>query len=56
MVVLVVAIPVAVLLSGAVGAAVLGGAIKRDRDTDNIAGDGTPNEYLRLSDTNPYLS
>lgn len=55
-VVLVVVIPVAVLMSGVVCAAVLGGLVKGDRDADNIGEDGTPNEYLRLSDTNPYRS
>lgn len=53
-VVLVIVLPVAILVSGAIGSAVLGGLLKRDRDLDNVDEDGAPNEYLQLSDTNPY--
>ena len=47
--------PVAVLMSMAGLAGALGGLIGRDRDLDNIGDDGEPNEYLALSQTNPYL-
>ena len=53
-VLLVIVMPVVILLSGAVGAAVLGGLIKRDRDLDNVDDVGAPNEYLQLSEANPY--
>ena len=53
-VLLVIVMPVAILLTGAVGAAILGGLVKRDRDLDNVNEDGSPNEYLELSRTNPY--
>ena len=44
-------IPVVVAMSGAVLAAILGVALKRDRDA---AFEGT--EYLALSDANPYAT
>lgn len=50
MVVLVIVMPVGILMSGAAGAAVLGGLLKSDRDADNLDDDGDPNEYLRLSE------
>ena len=53
-VVLVIVMPVGILLSMAGLAAVLGGLVGRDRDLDNVTDDGEPNEYLRLSDANPY--
>jgi hypothetical protein len=53
-VLLVVVIPVVVLMSGAIGSAVLGGLLKRDRDIDNVDADGNPNEYLALSESDPY--
>jgi hypothetical protein len=51
---LVVAMPVGILMSMAVLAAVLGGLVGRDRDLDNVDDDGRPNEYRALSDANPY--
>ena len=53
-VLLLVVMPVAVLMSMAALAGVLGGLIGRDRDLDNLNDDGEPNEYLALSQTNPY--
>lgn len=53
-VLLVVVIPVVVLLSGAAGSAILGGLLKRDRDADNLDAGGNPNEYLALSESDPY--
>ena len=50
-VVLVIVMPVAILMSGAAGAAVLGRLLKNDRDADNLDDDGNPNEYLRLSES-----
>ena len=55
-VLLVVVMPVAVLMSMAALAGLLGGLIGRDRDLDNVDEDGEPNEYLALSETNPYRS
>ena len=52
-VVLVIVMPVAILMSGAAGAAVLGRLLKNDRDADNVDDDGNPNEYLRLSESGP---
>ena len=46
--------PVGVLMSMAVLAGVLGTLIGRDRDLDNVTESGEPNEYLALSETNPY--
>ena len=54
MVLLVVVMPVAILISGGVGAGILGSLLKRDRDLDNRDADGSPNEYLALSEANPY--
>lgn len=54
LILLVIVMPVAILMSGAVGAAVLGSVLKRDRDADNVDDDGKPNEYLALSETDPY--
>lgn len=53
-VLLVVVMPVAVLMSMAALAGVLGGLIGRASDLDNVDDDGEPNEYLALSRTNPY--
>ena len=55
-VLLLVVMPVAVLMSMAALAGLLGGLIGRDRDLDNLNDDGEPNEYLALSQTNPYRS
>ena len=54
-VLLLVVMPVAVLMSMAALAGLLGGLIGRDRDLDNLNDDGEPNEHLALSETNPYL-
>ncbi len=53
-VVLLVVLPVAVLMSMAALAGALGGAIRRNSDTNNLNEQGEPNEYLELSRTNPY--
>ena len=53
-VVLVIAMPVGVLLSMTALAGIFGGLIGRNSDLDNIDDDGEPNEYLQLSDANPY--
>ncbi len=53
-VVLVIAMPVGVLLSMTALAGILGGLIGRNSDLDNVDDDGEPNEYLQLSDANPY--
>ena len=53
-VLLVVVMPVGVLMSMAALAGALGTLIGRDRDLDNVTEDGEPNEYLALSETNPY--
>jgi hypothetical protein len=53
-VVLVIVMPVGILMSMVGLAGVLGGLVGRDRDLDNITDDGEPNEYLALSDANPY--
>ena len=53
-VVLVIVMPVGILMSMAGLAGVLGGLVGRDRDLDNVTDDGEPNEYLALSDANPY--
>lgn len=55
-VLLVVVMPVGVLMSMAALAGALGALIGRDRDLDNVTEDGEPNEYLALSETNPYRS
>jgi hypothetical protein len=49
MIVILVLFPIAVLMSGAVGAAVIGTVLKRDRDADH---EGT--EYLAISESDPY--
>ena len=56
LVLVVIVMPVGILMSGAAGAAVLGGLLKRDRDADNLDDDGNPNEYLQLSETKPTES
>lgn len=53
-VVLVIVMPVGILMSMVGLAGVLGGLVGRDRDLDNVGDDGEPNEYLTLSDSNPY--
>ena len=53
-VVLVIVMPVGVLMSMAGLAGVLGSLIGRNSDLDNLTEDGEPNEYLQLSDQNPY--
>lgn len=53
-IVLLVFLPVGVLVSMAGLAGVLGGLLGRDRDLANRNEDGEPNEYLVLSDANPY--
>ncbi len=53
-VVLVIAMPVGVLLSMTALAGILGGLIGRNSDLENVDDDGEPNEYLQLSDANPY--
>lgn len=53
-VVLVIVMPVGILMSMVGLAGALGGLIGRDRDLANLTDDGEPNEYLALSDANPY--
>ena len=53
-VVLVIAMPVGVLLSMTALAGIFGGLIGRNSDLDNVDDDGEPNEYLQLSDANPF--
>lgn len=53
-IVLVIVMPVGILMSMVALAGVLGGLVGRDRDLDNVNEDGDPNEYLALSDSNPY--
>ena len=53
-VMLVIVMPVGILMSMVVLAGTLGGLVGRDRDLDNVTEDGEPNEYLTLSDSNPY--
>ncbi len=53
-VLLVLVMPVGILMSGAAGAAILGTLVKNDRDADNVDDDGSPNEYLELSESSPY--
>ena len=53
-VVLVVAIPVGFLMSMGALAGAIGWLVGRDRDLDNVTDDGEPNEYLVLSDANPW--
>lgn len=49
MIVVLVVFPVAVLMSGAAGAAIIGSVLKFDRDK---AHEGT--EHLSISESNPY--
>ena len=35
-------------------AGIIGGLIGRNSDLDNVDDDGEPNEYLQLSESNPY--
>lgn len=51
---LVIALPVGILMSMVLLAGALGTFIGRDRDLANRTDDGEPNEYLALSDANPY--
>lgn len=51
---LLIVMPVGVLMSMTGLAGALGALIGRDRDLDNVTEDGEPNEYLALSDSNPY--
>ncbi|MEM8706424.1 MAG: hypothetical protein AAGE98_08200 [Actinomycetota bacterium] len=53
-VVLAIVMPVGVLMSMAGLAGVIGHLIGRNSDLDNRTEDGEPNEYLQLSDQNPY--
>ena len=53
-VVLVVVIPVAFLIGMSLLAGAIGALLGRDRDLDNRTDDGEPNEYLQLSDANPW--
>ncbi|MFQ5557171.1 MAG: hypothetical protein ACE5GB_06650 [Acidimicrobiales bacterium] len=52
-VLLVIVLPVATLMSGALGAALLGSLLKRDRDLANTDDAGEPNEHLRLESPSP---
>ena len=49
MIVILVLFPIAVVMSGAVGAALIGTVLKRERDA---AHEGT--EYLAISESDPY--
>lgn len=51
---LVIVMPVGILMSMVGLAGALGTLVGRDRDLDNVTEDGEPNEYLALSDSNPY--
>lgn len=51
---LVIVMPVGVLMSMVALAGGLGGLVGRNSDLDNVTDDGEPNEYLALSDANPY--
>ncbi len=53
-VLLVVVFPVGMLMSMSLLAGGLGSFVGRDRDLDNVTDDGEPNEYLALSDANPW--
>jgi len=53
-VVLLVIMPVGVLMSMAPLAGILGSLIGRASDKANTTEDGEPNEYLALSESNPY--
>jgi hypothetical protein len=54
LVALLIVMPVGILMSLVGLAGVLGWSIGRDRDLDNVTDDGEPNEYLVLSESNPY--
>ena len=49
-IILVVVIPVAVLMSGAIGSALLGGLLKK-----NVEDDHEGSELLEVSESNPYI-
>ena len=49
-IILVVFIPVAVLMSGAIGSALLGGLLKKNVDDDHEG-----SELLEVSESNPYI-
>ncbi len=53
-VLLVAVFPVGMLMSMSLLAGGLGSFVGRDRDLDNVTDDGEPNEYLALSDANPW--
>ena len=53
-VLLVIVFPVVMLMSMALLAGGLGTVLGRDRDLDNLTDDGEPNEYLALSNANPW--
>ena len=53
-VLLVVVFTVVMLMSMSLLAGGLGSFVGRDRDLDNVTDDGEPNEYLVLSDANPW--
>ncbi len=53
-VVLLVVMPLGVLMSMLPLAGFLGSLIGRNSDRENMTDDGEPNEYLALSDSNPY--
>ena len=53
-VVLLVIMPVGVLMSMVPLAGILGSLIGRNSDKENMTDDGEPNEYLTLSDSDPY--
>jgi len=53
-VLLVVAMPVGVAMSGAAGAGLLGWLVGRDRDLHSVDADGEPDEHLRLANSNPW--
>lgn len=55
-VILVIVLPVVILVSGAIGAGLLGGFLKSASDAENTDADGQPNEYLVLSESDPYES
>ncbi|MDG1877872.1 MAG: hypothetical protein P8I99_10750 [Acidimicrobiales bacterium] len=51
---LLVIMPVGVLMSMAPLAGILGALLGRNSDKENTTEDGEPNEYLALSELNPY--
>ncbi len=54
LVLLVVVMPVGIIMSMSLIAGGLGTLVGRDRDLDNVKDDGEPNEYLALSNANPW--